>query len=79
MPVSTTSQPACASSTAMGRPMERMRPAPVTTATLPSRPVNISPLIPGVWRTLAAFVGSILEATWWERNSAACTGSGLTP
>jgi hypothetical protein len=46
----------------MGRPMERMRPAPVTTATLPSRPVNISPLIPGVWRTLAAFVGSILGA-----------------
>ena len=40
MPVSTTSQPARASSTAIGRPIERMRPAPVTTATLPSSPVS---------------------------------------
>jgi hypothetical protein len=34
------SQPARASSTAMGRPMERIRPAPVTTATLSSNPVS---------------------------------------
>ena len=40
VPVSTTSHPARASSTAIGRPIERMRPAPVTTATLPSSPVE---------------------------------------
>src|SRR5688572_17359756 len=43
VPVSTTSQPARASSTAIGRPIDRMRPAPVTTATLPSKPVSVIP------------------------------------
>src|SRR4051794_19932322 len=31
----------------MGRPIERMRPAPVTTATLPSSPERSNPLMPG--------------------------------
>ena len=40
VPVSTMSQPALASATAIGRPIERIRPAPVTTATLLSNPVS---------------------------------------
>ena len=39
-PVITMSQPAFANSRAIGRPMLRMRPAPVTTATFPLWPVS---------------------------------------
>src|SRR5262249_36776869 len=72
----TTSQPARASSTAIGRPIESIRPAPVTTATLPSRPVSSRPLIT---RNLAIAPRDLVESAPHRKVLDAAVHVGAEP